>query len=79
MAITGEPEGEPMKVGVALVDVLAGKDAAIGILAALAGRDAAERRGDVLPTPDRRVQVTLASSAVAALVNVAQNALVSGP
>jgi len=78
MAITGEPEGEPMKVGVALVDVLAGKDAAIGILAALAGRDAAERRGDVLPTPDRRVQVTLASSAVAALVNVAQNALVSG-
>ena len=35
MAITGEPDGDPMKVGVALADVLAGKDAAIAILAAL--------------------------------------------
>ena len=33
MAITGEPDGDPMKVGVALADVLAGKDAAIAILA----------------------------------------------
>src|SRR5690349_19802837 len=38
MAITGEPLGEPMKVGVALADVIAGKDAAIAILAALTGR-----------------------------------------
>ena len=35
MAITGEPDGDPMKIGVALADVLAGKDAAIAILAAL--------------------------------------------
>src|SRR5687767_12748132 len=33
MAITGEPAGRPMKVGVALADVIAGKDAAIAVLA----------------------------------------------
>src|SRR5215217_831915 len=38
MAITGEPDRAPMKVGVALADVVAGKDAAIAILAALAAR-----------------------------------------
>ena len=68
MAITGDPLGAPMKVGVALADVLAGKDAAIAILAALAGA----RRGE------RRLSVSLLHSATAALVNVAQNALVSG-
>lgn len=68
MAITGEPGGAPMKVGVALADVLAGKDAAIAILAMLAG----DRRGD------RRVAISLLQSATAALVNVAQNALVTG-
>ncbi|HEX7834963.1 MAG TPA: CoA transferase, partial [Pseudolysinimonas sp.] len=35
MSITGEPDGEPMKVGVAVVDLLAGKDAVMGALAAL--------------------------------------------
>jgi crotonobetainyl-CoA:carnitine CoA-transferase CaiB-like acyl-CoA transferase len=35
MAITGEPDGSPMKVGVALADVIAGKDAAVAVLAAL--------------------------------------------
>ena len=68
MAITGDPLGAPMKVGVALADVLAGKDAAIAILGALAGG----RRGE------RRLSVSLLHSATAALVNVAQNALVSG-
>lgn len=68
MAITGEPQGAPMKVGVALVDVLAGKDAAIAVLASLAGG----RRGE------RRLSVSLLHSATAALVNVAQNALVTG-
>jgi crotonobetainyl-CoA:carnitine CoA-transferase CaiB-like acyl-CoA transferase len=68
MAITGEPDGVPMKVGVALADVLAGKDAAIAILAALAGG----RR------EPRRLSVSLLHGATAALVNVAQNALVTG-
>ena len=71
MAITGEPDGAPMKIGVALADVIAGKDAAIAILAALAGRDR-------LPAAGRRLAVSLAHSATAALVNVAQNALVGG-
>ena len=71
MSITGEVGGAPMKVGVALADVIAGKDAAIAILAALAGT----RRGTVV---ERRVFVSLYHSAVGALVNVAQNALVTG-
>ncbi|MDB4911831.1 MAG: hypothetical protein JWO39_2654 [Gemmatimonadetes bacterium] len=70
MAITGEPDGAPMKIGVALADVVAGKDACIAILAALVAR-ARTGRG-------RHVTVSLAASASAALVNVAQNALVSG-
>jgi len=61
---------------VAMVDVTTGKDAAIGILAVLAARARAGAAG--LPVSERRVQVALQSSAVAALVNVAQNALVSG-
>jgi len=76
MAITGDPLGDPMKVGVAMVDVTTGKDAAIGILAALAAR---ERGGiDPMPVAARRVQVSLETSALAALVNVVQNSLVSG-
>jgi crotonobetainyl-CoA:carnitine CoA-transferase CaiB-like acyl-CoA transferase len=74
MAITGEPDGDPMKAGVALVDVLAGKDASIGILAALAARG----DGASLSPAQRRIHVALATSAVSALVNVAQNALVTG-
>jgi crotonobetainyl-CoA:carnitine CoA-transferase CaiB-like acyl-CoA transferase len=71
MAITGTPTGEPMKVGVALADVIAGKDAAIAVLAALVGRGAGV-------AADRRIVVSLAHSAAAALVNVAQNVLVTG-
>lgn len=70
MSITGEPGGQPMKHGIALVDVLAGKDAAISILGALVARDRSGR--------GRQVRVSLEASARAALVNVAQNALVSG-
>lgn len=70
MAITGEPQGDPVKVGVALADVIAGKDAAVGILAALVGRQRSGR--------GRRLHVSLADSARAALVNVAQNSLVTG-
>lgn len=70
MAITGEPDGDPMKAGVALADVLAGKDATIAILAAVVQ---AIRSG-----VGARIYISLADSARAALVNVAQNALVSG-
>ncbi len=71
MAITGEPDGAPMKIGVALADVCAGKDAAIAILARLASRSGLE-------AADRLLTVSLAHSATAALVNVAQNCLVTG-
>jgi crotonobetainyl-CoA:carnitine CoA-transferase CaiB-like acyl-CoA transferase len=70
MAITGEPAGEPVKVGVALVDVLTGQNAAVAVLAALRERDRGGR--------GQRVEVALFDSAVAALVNVAQAALVTG-
>ena len=70
MSVTGEPDGAPMKHGVALADVLAGKDAAIAILAALMARF----RG----SDGRHLEVSLAASAQAALLNVAQNTLVSG-
>ena len=75
MAITGEPDGAPMKVGVALADVIAGKDAAIAVIAALAARE----RGTLgTSVRDRKLSVSLIHSATAALVNVAQNTLVSG-
>jgi crotonobetainyl-CoA:carnitine CoA-transferase CaiB-like acyl-CoA transferase len=70
MSITGEPDGAPMKSGIALADVIAGKDAAIAILAALVARGMTGR--------GRHVSVSLARSAAAALVNVAQNALLTG-
>jgi len=71
MAITGPEQGPPTKTGVALADVIAGKDAAIAILAALHGRD----NGAIA---NRRLHISLAHSATAALVNVAQNAAVTG-
>jgi crotonobetainyl-CoA:carnitine CoA-transferase CaiB-like acyl-CoA transferase len=61
MSITGAPDREPQKVGVALVDVLAGLFASVGILTALTHR-AVSGRG-------QRVEVDLLSSLLAALVN----------
>ena len=75
MSVTGEPDGEAMKHGVALVDVMAGKDAAIAVCAALAAR---ARTTAPLGAARRRLTIHLDASARAALVNVAQNALVSG-
>jgi crotonobetainyl-CoA:carnitine CoA-transferase CaiB-like acyl-CoA transferase len=69
MAITGDPDGVPTKVGVAVVDVLAGLNAATAILAAL-HRRTTTGEGDAIEVP-------LLDSAFAALVNVAQNALVT--
>ena len=71
MSITGPADGAPSKAGVALVDVMAGKDAATAILAALVGRAAGR-------PVERSLDITLAGSAAAALVNVAQNSLVTG-
>ncbi|GAA4953996.1 CaiB/BaiF CoA transferase family protein [Actinoplanes utahensis] len=70
MSITGDPGGEPTKVGVALVDVLTAKDATIGILAAL-HRRARTGQGD-------HVQVNLLSSLLGGLVNQAADFLTTG-
>jgi crotonobetainyl-CoA:carnitine CoA-transferase CaiB-like acyl-CoA transferase len=70
MAITGLAEGGPTKVGVAVSDLLAGCYAAIGILAALAGRDR--------PGSSRHIEIDLFSSTLASLINVAQSALMTG-
>jgi crotonobetainyl-CoA:carnitine CoA-transferase CaiB-like acyl-CoA transferase len=70
MAITGEPDGPPTKVGVALIDVVTGLNAVVAILAALRRRE--------LGGSGERVSISLLDSALAALVNVAQNALVGG-
>ena len=61
MSITGEEDGPPQKVGVALVDVLCGLFATVGILAALAHR---ERTGE-----GQRLGVDLLSALLCALVN----------
>jgi crotonobetainyl-CoA:carnitine CoA-transferase CaiB-like acyl-CoA transferase len=66
MAITGDADGEPMKVGVAVVDVLAGYAAATAILAAIVAGEG------------RRIEISLLDVAQSALVNVAQSALVTG-
>jgi crotonobetainyl-CoA:carnitine CoA-transferase CaiB-like acyl-CoA transferase len=66
MAITGEADGEPVKVGVAVVDVLAGYAAATAILAA-----ALEGEG-------KHVEISLLEVALSSLVNLAQSALVTG-
>ncbi len=70
MSITGEEEGRPMKVGVALVDVLASLYCANGIQAALLHR---ERTGEAL-----HVEVPLMEAALAGLVNVGAGALMTG-
>jgi len=69
MAITGEPDGDPMKVGIALADVLTAHHAAGAICAALYAR---EKGGKGVP-----IEVSLFSAAVSSLVNVAQNALIT--
>jgi crotonobetainyl-CoA:carnitine CoA-transferase CaiB-like acyl-CoA transferase len=73
MSITGEDNGPPMKTGVALADVIAGKDAVAAILAAVITRG--ERS---LTVQERRITISLDASARAALINTGQNFLVSG-
>ena len=68
MSVTGQTDGEPTKAGVALLDVVTGLYAAVGILAALHER---ERTGR-----GRHVSVSLFEASVAAMVNQAANYLV---
>jgi crotonobetainyl-CoA:carnitine CoA-transferase CaiB-like acyl-CoA transferase len=66
MSITGPAEGPPYKAGVAVVDVLAGLHAAVAIVAGISAGEGS------------RIEVPLLDAGLAGLVNVAQNALVTG-
>lgn len=70
MSVTGEPEGMPMKVGVALSDILTGLNAAVAILAAL---NHAERTGE-----GQFIDMSLFDVTVASLANQAANHLFTG-
>jgi crotonobetainyl-CoA:carnitine CoA-transferase CaiB-like acyl-CoA transferase len=61
MSLTGDPEGQPMKVGVGIADVMTGMYAAVGILAALRHRD--------LTGQGQQIDVSLLDAQVAWLIN----------
>jgi formyl-CoA transferase len=69
MSVTGEPDGEPMKTGVAIADLFAGQNAVIAILAALQAR---EKTGS-----GQYLDISLFESELGWLANVASNYLVS--
>jgi crotonobetainyl-CoA:carnitine CoA-transferase CaiB-like acyl-CoA transferase len=71
MSVTGDPYGGPMKVGVALLDLTAGLQAAIGALAGLLARE--RGRPDGL-----HASVSLIESGVASLTNVLGHHLATG-
>ena len=70
MSITGTIESGPMKIGVAMVDILTGLYSAIAIEAALFER---EHSG-----LGQKIDMSLFDSAVSSLANVASNYLISG-
>jgi formyl-CoA transferase len=70
MSVTGRPDGEPLKVGAALVDLVCGLYATTGVLAALRAR---ERDGH-----GQHVEVSLLDSALASLLNQGSAFLTAG-
>ncbi|MEX3715346.1 CaiB/BaiF CoA-transferase family protein [Cytobacillus horneckiae] len=70
MSITGEKEGGPMKVGVAIADVLTALYTCIGILSAIHQRHATGE--------GQELDISLMDCQIASLINVASNYLVGG-
>ncbi|MGW0368179.1 CaiB/BaiF CoA transferase family protein [Streptomyces coeruleorubidus] len=70
MSVTGDAAGEPVKAGVALVDVITGLHASLGVLAALRHRDATGE--------GQLVEVNLLGSLLSAMVNQASAFAVAG-
>jgi crotonobetainyl-CoA:carnitine CoA-transferase CaiB-like acyl-CoA transferase len=70
MDLTGAPDGEPQKIGVAFADIFTGVYAAVAILAALRRRDATGEGA--------HVDMALLDTQVGVLANQAMNYLVSG-
>ena len=69
MSLTGEPAGEPMKVGVGIADVMTGMYATVGILAALRHRDATAQ--------GQQIDISLLDAQIAWLINAGTNFLMS--
>ncbi|MEO0229532.1 MAG: CoA transferase [candidate division WOR-3 bacterium] len=70
MSITGEPDGEPMKVGVAICDVLTALYTVIAVEAALIRRK--------ITGQGAMIDNSLLEASIASLVNVANNYLIGG-
>src|SRR5690606_32333224 len=70
MDLTGDPAGEPQKVGVAWIDIFTGLYGVIGVQAALAERERSGR--------GQQVDLSLLDVGVAVLANQAMNHLIGG-
>ena len=70
MSLTGEPGGQPMKVGVGIADVMTGMYAAVGILAALQHRH--------ISGLGQHIDISLLDTQIAWLVNAGTNFLANG-
>lgn len=75
MSITGPQDGDPSKVGVALVDIITGLNAVIGIQAALRARDT---EGHPQFGRGQHVKLSLLGSLLSALANQASSTLETG-
>ena len=70
MSITGEPDGQPMKLGIAITDILTGMNTSQAILAAILARGRSGR--------GQFIDISLLESAVSVLANVASAHLATG-
>lgn len=70
MSLTGEPDGQPMKVGVGIADVMCGMYSCVGILAALHHR---EKTGE-----GQHIDIALVDAQISWLINEGLNYLTSG-
>ncbi|WP_454688988.1 CaiB/BaiF CoA transferase family protein [Achromobacter aloeverae] len=70
MSLTGEPQGEPMKVGVGIADIMTGMYAAVGILAALRHRD--------MTGEGQHIDISLLDTQISWLANAGTNYLTDG-
>jgi crotonobetainyl-CoA:carnitine CoA-transferase CaiB-like acyl-CoA transferase len=70
MSVTGEPQGQPMKVAVAIADLMTGLYSSVAILAALRHRDATGQ--------GQYIDMALLDTQVAWLANLGQGYLTSG-
>jgi len=70
MSLTGDPEGEPMKVGVSIADLMAGMYATVSVLAALRHRDKTNE--------GQHLDISMLDAHVAWLANQGMNYLATG-